>query len=148
MVEVTDEDEEPALADSPRNYDLEGGSASMLSPEPSIAADTRNYDSGLEPAPAMVPLEQRASSSRVTLDNPPTSEARFLRFRPRSAAEIASASRAALVEEIMQQASADTGDEEELEDALMTMSEVFGQASKLLGKRCRGEKGKGKARAP
>jgi hypothetical protein len=132
---VTDEDEEPALADDPRNYDLEEGNASMLSPEPPFAADTRNYDSGLEPAPAVVPLEQQASSSHVTLDNPPTSEARFLRLHPRSAAEIASASHAALVEEIMQQASADTGDEEELEDALMTMSEVFGQASKLLGKR-------------
>jgi hypothetical protein len=132
MVKVTDEDEEPALADDPRNYNLKEGDVSM----------------GLEPAPAVVPPKQQVSSSRVTLDDPPPSDARFLRFRPRPAAEIASASRAALMKEIMQQSTADTGDEEQLENTLLMMSEVFGQASRLLGKRRHGEKGKGKGRAP
>jgi hypothetical protein len=52
-----------------------------------------------------------------------------------------------LVEEIMQQSTADAGDEEQLENALLMISEVFGQAGRLLGKRCRGDKGKGKGRA-
>jgi hypothetical protein len=148
MVEVTDKDEEPALADDPRNYDLEEGDVSMSSLEPSIAADAHNYDSSPEPAPAVVLPEQQASSSRVTSDDPPPSDACFLRFHPRPAAEIASASHAALVEEIMQQSTADTGDKEQLENTLLMMSQVFGQASRLLGKRRRGEKGKGKGHAP
>ncbi|KAJ7303801.1 hypothetical protein DFH08DRAFT_825581 [Mycena albidolilacea] len=148
MVKVTDEDEAPTLADDPRNYDLEEGDVSMSSPELSIAADAHNYDSGLEPAPAVVPPKQQALSSRVTLDDPPPSDACFLRFHPRPAAEIASASRVALVEEIMQQSTANTGDEEQLENMLLMMSEVFGQAGRLLGKRRHGEKGKGKGRAP
>jgi hypothetical protein len=84
----------------------------------------------------------------MTLDDPPPFDARFLGFRPRSAAEITSASRASLVEEIVQQSAADTGDEEQLENALLMMSKVFGQAGKLLGWRHRGDKGKGKGRAP
>ncbi|KAJ7822980.1 hypothetical protein B0H14DRAFT_3875359 [Mycena olivaceomarginata] len=54
------------------------------------------------PTPDAVPVEQQVSSSRVTLDYPPPRDACFLGFRPRPAAEIASASRVALVEEIMQ----------------------------------------------
>jgi hypothetical protein len=83
----------------------------------------------------------------MTLDDLPYFDARFLGFRPCSAAEITSASHASLVEEIVQQSSVDTGDEEQLENALLTMSEVFGQAGKLLGQRRRGDKGKGKGRA-
>jgi hypothetical protein len=82
----------------------------------------------------------------MTLDNPTPQDARFLGFRPRPAAEIASASRASLVEEILQQSAEDVEGEEQLESALLTMSEVFGQAGRLLGKRrC---EGKGKGRAP
>jgi hypothetical protein len=147
MVEVTDEDEVPATADDLRNYDFDDGDAPMSSPEPPIAADPRNYDPELEPAPGAVPVEQQASSSRMTLDDPAPQGVRFLGFRPRPAAEIASASRASLVEEILQQ-SAEDGGEEGLESALLTMSEVFGQAGRLLGQRRRGNRGKGKGRAP
>jgi hypothetical protein len=146
LVEVTDEDDAPALADDPRNYDLEEEDVRMSSPESSIAADERNHDSSLEPTPAVVPPEQQVLSSRVTLDDPPSFDARFLRFHPRSAAEITSAACASLVEEIVQQLAADTGDEEQLENALLTMSEVFRKAGKLLGRRRCGDKGKGKGR--
>jgi hypothetical protein len=142
---VTDEDEAPAVADDPRNFDYEDEDVRMSSPEPPIAADPRNYDPELEPAPAAVPVEQQVSSSRRTLDDPTPQDARFLGFRPRSAAEIASASRASLVEEILQQSAEDVEGEEQLESALLTMSEVFGQAGRLLGKRRRGGKGKGRA---
>jgi hypothetical protein len=57
VVEVTDEDDAPTLADDPRNYNLEEEDVQMSSPESSIAADEHNYDSGLEPAPAVVPPE-------------------------------------------------------------------------------------------
>jgi hypothetical protein len=51
-----------------------------------------------------------------------------------------------LVEEILQQATEDVEGEEQLESALLAMSEVFEQAGRLLGKRRRGDKGKGKGR--
>jgi hypothetical protein len=124
VVEVTDKDDAPAAADDPRNYDFE-----------------------LEPAPDVVPVEQQELSSRMTLDDPPPRDARFLGFRPRPAAEITSASRASLVEEILQQSAEDIEGEEQLESALLAMSEVFEQAGRLLGKRRRGDKGKGKGRA-
>jgi FtsZ-interacting cell division protein ZipA len=142
---VTDEDEAPAAADDPRNYDYEEEDMRMSSPEPPIAADPRNYDPELEPAPDAVPVEQQASTSRMTLDDPTPRDARFLRFRPRPAAEIASASCASLVEEILQQSAEDVEGEEQLENVLLMMSEVFGQAGRLLGKRHRGGKGKGRA---
>jgi hypothetical protein len=142
---VTDGDEAPAAADDPRNFDYEDEDVRMSSPETPIAANPRNYDPELEPAPAAVPVEQQASSSRMTLDNPTPQDARFLGFRPRPAAEIASASRASLIEEILQQSAEDVEGEEQLENALLTMSEVFGQAGRLLGKRRRGGKGKGRA---
>jgi hypothetical protein len=146
MVEVTDEDNAPA-ADNPRNYGFEDEGVQGSSPEPPIAADPRNYDLESEPVPDAVPVEQQASSSRMTLDDPVPRDIRFLGFRPRPVAEIASASRASLVEEIMQQSTADAGDDEQLGNALLMMSEVFGQAGRLLDKRRRGDKGKGKGRA-
>jgi hypothetical protein len=148
MVEVTDEDDAPVTADDPRNYDFDDEAMQMSSPEPPIAADPRNYDPELEPAPDAVPMEQQASSSRMTLDDPPPQGVHFLGFRPRSAAEIASASHAALVEEILQQSAEDIGEEGQLESALLAMSEVFGQAGRLLVRRRHGDKGKGKGRAP
>ncbi|KAJ7826590.1 hypothetical protein B0H14DRAFT_3467598 [Mycena olivaceomarginata] len=148
MVEVTDEDDAPTTADDPWNYDFDDEDAQMSSPEPPIAADPRNYDSELEPVPDAVPVEQQASSSRMTLDDPPPQDVRFLGFRLRPAAEIASASRASLVEEILQQSAEDVGEEGQLESALLAMSEVFGQAGRLLGQRRRGDKGKGKGRVP
>jgi hypothetical protein len=110
------------------------------------ADDLRNYDFELEPTPDAVPMEQQVLSSRMTLDDPPPRDARFLGFRPRSAAEIASASCASLVEEILQQSTEDVEGEEQLESALLAMSEVLEQAGRLLGKRRRGDKGKGKGR--
>jgi hypothetical protein len=62
--------------------------------------------------------------------------------------EITSASCASLVEEILQQSAEDVEGEEQLENALLAMSEVFGQAGRLLGKRRRGDKGKGKGCVP
>jgi hypothetical protein len=53
-----------------------------------------------------------------------------------------------LVEEILQQLAEDVEGEEQLESALLAMSEVFEQAGRLLGKRRRGDKGKGKGRMP
>jgi hypothetical protein len=146
VVEVTDEGDAPATANDPRNYDFEDEDVRTSSPEPPIAADPRNYDPELEPVPDAVPVEQQASSSRMTLDDPPLRDAHFLGFRPRPAAEIASTSRASLVEEILQQSAEDIEGEEQLESALLAMSEVFGQAGRLLGKRRRGGKGKGKDR--
>jgi hypothetical protein len=144
---VTDEDDAPATADDPRNYDFEDEDARASSSEPPIAADPRNYDPELEPVPAAVPMEQQVSSSRVTLDNPPPRDARFLGFRPRPAAEITSASRASLVEEILQQSAEDVEGEDQLESTLLAMSDVFERVGRLLGKRRCEDKGKGKGRA-
>jgi hypothetical protein len=142
---VTDEDDAPATADDPRNYDFKEEDVQMSSPEPPIAANPCNYNSELKLVPDAVPVGQQASSSRMTLDDPPPQDARFLGFRPCPAAEIASTSRASLVEEILQQSAEDVGDEKQLESALLVMSEVVGQASRLLGLRRCGDKGKGKA---
>jgi hypothetical protein len=144
VVEVTDEDDAPVAADDLRNYDLKNEDERMSSPELPIVSDPRNYDTELEPAPEAVPVEQQVSSSRVTLDDSPPRDTRFLGFRPRPAAEIALAPRASLVEEILQQSAEDAGDEEQLESALLMMSEVFGQAGRLLGKRRCGDQGKAK----
>jgi hypothetical protein len=148
VVEVTDEDDAPMAADDPRSYDFEDEDVRASFSEPPIAADPRNYDPELEPAPAAVPMEQQASSSHVTLDDPSPRDARFLGFHPRPAAEIASASRASLVEEILQQSAEDVEGEGQLESALLAMSEVFEQVGRLLGKRRCGDKGKGTGRAP
>jgi hypothetical protein len=148
MIEVTDEDDAPAATDDPQNYGFKDADVQGSSPEPPIAADPHNYDLESEPVPDAVPVEQQASSSRMTLDDPIPRDVHFLGFRPRPAAEIASASRVSLVEEIMQQSTADAGDEEQLENVLLIMSKVFGQAGRLLGKRRPGDKGKGKGRVP
>jgi hypothetical protein len=69
VIELTDEDDTPATADDPRNYDFAEADVQMSSPESTIAADARNYDPELEPTPPIVPPEQQASSSRATLDD-------------------------------------------------------------------------------
>jgi hypothetical protein len=46
VVEVTDEDDTPTLADDPQNYDFDDEDVQMSSPEPPIVADTCNYDPG------------------------------------------------------------------------------------------------------
>jgi hypothetical protein len=51
------------------------------------------------------------------------------------------------MEEILQQPVEDVGDEKQLESALLMMSEVFGQAGRLLRQRRLGNKGKGEGRA-
>jgi hypothetical protein len=132
VVEVTNEDGTPTTADDPRNYDFKNEDVRTSSPEPPIAADPHNYNPELEPALDIVPVEQQVLSSRMTLDDPPLQDAHFLGFRPRPAAEIASTSRASLVEEILQQSAEDIEGEEQLESALLAMSEVFGQAGRLL----------------
>jgi hypothetical protein len=147
VVEVTDEDDAPATADDPQNYDFEDEDVQMSSPEPLVVADARNYDPELEPAPPAVPPEQQASSCR-TLDDPPPLNARFLGFCLRPVTELATASRSSLVEEIMQQTAEDAGDEGQLESMLLLMSEVFGQAGRHLGRKHCSNKGKGKERAP
>jgi hypothetical protein len=142
MAEVTDEDDTFATAD-----DLEEEDTQMSSPEPPLAADKHNFDPELEPAPAAVPPERQASSSRMTLDDPPPLVAHFLGFRLCPVAEIANASRSSLMEEIVQQAAEDANDEGQLESALLLMSEVFGQAGRRLGRKRHGDKGKGKEHA-
>ncbi|KAJ7334220.1 hypothetical protein DFH08DRAFT_814246 [Mycena albidolilacea] len=144
---VTDEDDAPALADDPRNYDFEDEDVQMSSLETPIVTDACNYNPRLEPVSPVVPPEQQASSFRRTLDDPPLLDARFLGFRLRPVAELVSASRSSFVEEILQQSAEDAGDEGQLESALLLMSEVFGQAGRCLGQRHRGAKGKGKERA-
>jgi hypothetical protein len=57
VVEVTDEDDAPATADDPWNYDFAEADVQMSFPESTIAADARNYDPELEPAPPVVPPE-------------------------------------------------------------------------------------------
>jgi hypothetical protein len=59
-------------------------------------------------------------------------------------AEITSASHASLVEEILQQSAEDVEGEDQLESTLLVMSDVFERAGRLLGKRRREDKGKGK----
>jgi hypothetical protein len=147
MVEVTDENDAPATADDARNYDFNDEDVQMSSPEHPIAADPRNYDPELEPVPDAVPLEQQASSSRMTLDDPPPLATHFLGFRLCPVAEITNASCSSLVEEVVQQVADDEDDEEQLESALLLMSEVFGQVGRRLGRKCRDDKGKGKGRA-
>jgi hypothetical protein len=144
---VTNEDDAPATADDPRNYDFAEADVQMSSPESTIAADARNYDLELEPAPPVVPPEQQASSSRTTLDDPPPAAARFLGFRFRPIEEVTPDSRHSFVEEIVQQAVEAEGDVEQVENALRFMSEVFDDAGRLLSKQRRGGKGKGKERA-
>ncbi|KAJ7308686.1 hypothetical protein DFH08DRAFT_823715 [Mycena albidolilacea] len=85
MVEVTNEDDTFATVDAPQNYNLEEEDTQMLSPEPPSWSTNQ------------------ASSSRMTLDNPPPLATHFLRFRLRPVTEIATASRSSLVEEIVQQ---------------------------------------------
>jgi hypothetical protein len=144
LVKVTNEEDAPPLAEDPRNYDLEEEDIRMSSPESSLVADDRDYDPGLEPAPAVVPPEQQVSSSRVTLDDPPSPGAQFLGFHLRPVAEILTASHSAFVEEIVRQSAEDPGNEEQLQNVLLLMSEVFRQVGRLLGRRHHGDKGKGK----
>ncbi|KAJ7325405.1 hypothetical protein DFH08DRAFT_817083 [Mycena albidolilacea] len=122
MVEVTDEDDAPTLADDPQNYDLEEEDVQMPSLGSSIAADDRNYDS-----------EQQVSFSRTTLDDPLPLNARFLGFRLQPVAEILTASHSSFVEEIVRQSAKDAGDKEQLRSTLPLISEVFGQAGRFLG---------------
>ncbi|KAJ7330488.1 hypothetical protein DFH08DRAFT_815391 [Mycena albidolilacea] len=140
MAEVTDEDDTFATADDPRNYDLE-------EEDLPIAADEWNYDPGLEPTPAAVPRNSKRHPL-VMLDDPPLLVAHFLGFRLCPVAEITNTSCSSLVEEVVQKAAEDADDEEQLENALLWISKVFGQAGRCLGRKCRGDKGKGKGRAP
>jgi hypothetical protein len=147
-IEVTDEDDTPAIVDDPWNYDFEGEDVQMLSLESSIAADDPKYNPELEPAPAVVQEEQQVSSSCTMLDDPPPLDARFLGFHLRPIEELTAASCSSFVEEIVWQSSESASDKGQLENALLFMSEVFGQAGRLLGRQSHDGKGKGKERAP
>lgn len=144
---MTDKDNAPVTADDPRNYNFDDKDVRVSSPEPSIAADPRNYDPELEPAPDAVPLEQQASSSRMTLEDPPPQGVRFIGFRFCPIEEVTTDSRPTFVEEIVQHAVESEDDIEQVENALRFMSEVFNKAGRLLSKQRRGGKGKGKERA-
>jgi hypothetical protein len=120
---------------------------SMPSPDPPIGVDPRNYDPTLEPAPAAVPPEQHASSSRSTLDDPlsNTPDSHFLRFRLHPLEALAPSSRTAFVDEIVSWAVQSDAGEERVESALLFMSAIFSQAGNTLGRRRRDRKGKGRA---
>ncbi|KAF8198703.1 hypothetical protein K438DRAFT_1966667 [Mycena galopus ATCC 62051] len=141
------EDEGMPAVDDMRNYDLDGD-VPMPPVGPSIAADPNNYDVELEPAPPVVPLEQQASSSRTTLDDPlPVASEpapHFLGFRLRHIEEFSAAARPTFVDEIVQWAIEGEEDETRVESALLFMSAIFSQAENMLGQRRRN--GKGKAR--
>jgi hypothetical protein len=109
--------------------------------------DPRNYDPTLEPAPAAVPPEQHASSSRSTLDNllPNALDPHLLGFRLRPMEDLSPSSRVAFVDEIVHWADQSGADEERVESALLFMSAIFSQAGNTLGHRCRDRKGKGRA---
>ncbi|KAJ7353268.1 hypothetical protein DFH08DRAFT_804837 [Mycena albidolilacea] len=141
VIVVTDEDGDLRY---PEDAD---GDVSMHSPDPPIRADPRNYDPTLEPAPAAVPPEQHASSSRSTLDDPPsnTPDLHFLRFRLRPMEALSPSSRTAFVNEIVNWADQSGAGEERIESALLFMSAIFGQAGNMLGRRRRDRKGKGRA---
>jgi hypothetical protein len=75
----------------------------MPSPDPPIGADPRNYSLTLEPAPAAVPPEQHASSSRSTQDNPSSNapNPHFLGFRLHPMEDLSPSSRMAFVHKIV-----------------------------------------------
>ncbi|KAF8142352.1 hypothetical protein K438DRAFT_1995041 [Mycena galopus ATCC 62051] len=130
----------PAVDDM-RNYDLDGG-VPMPPIDPSIAADPNNYKVELEPASPVVPLEQQASSSRTTLDDPPPVASEpaphFLGFRLCPVEEISAAVRPTFVDEIVQWAIEGEEDETRVESMLLFMSAIF----KIFAKRPGNEKWK------
>jgi hypothetical protein len=119
----------------------------MHSPEPPIGADPRNYNPALEPAPAAVPPEQHTSSSRSTLDDPPSNapDSHFLGFRLRPMEALSPSSHTAFVDEIVNWADQSDAGEERVESALLFISAIFSQAGNTLGRRRRDRKGKGRA---
>jgi hypothetical protein len=147
VIEVTDEDDVPAVAEDLWNYNLGEEDVLISSPESSVMANNRNYNSELEPVPPFVPPEQQASSSRAMLDDLPPPDTCFLSFRVRSIEELMLASCSSFVKEIAQQAMEDRVDMECLENALLLMSGVFSQAGSFLGQKRHNGKGKGKERA-
>jgi hypothetical protein len=147
VIEVTDEDDVPAVAEDLWNYNLGEEDVLISSPESSVMANNRNYNSELEPVPPFVPPEQQASSSRDMLDDLPPPDTCFLSFRVRSIEELMLASCSSFVKEIAQQAMEDGVDMECLENALLLMSGVFSQAGSFLGQKRHNGKGKGKERA-
>jgi hypothetical protein len=120
---------------------------SMSSPDTPIGADPCNYDPTLEPAPAAVPPEQHASSSRSTLDDllPNTCDPHFLGFCLRPMEDLSPSSQTAFVDKIVHWADQCGADEERVESALLFMSAIFSQAGNTLGRRRRDRKGKGGA---
>ncbi|KAJ6506906.1 hypothetical protein C8R45DRAFT_923065 [Mycena sanguinolenta] len=147
----SDEDEVadsvPAVEDM-GNYELGDEDVSMPDAEVPIIDDPANYDPGLDPAPSSVPLAQQASSSRVTLDDPPqVAPSHFLGFRLRPVDPTSSTStRNDYVEEIIQQVLSGSEDPHRTEAQLLFMSTVFGRAGNELGRRRRNGDTKGKGR--
>jgi hypothetical protein len=141
VIVVTDEDGDLRY---PEDVD---GDMPMHSPDPHIGVDPRNYDPTLEPAPAAVPPEQHASSSRSTLDDPPsnTPDSHFVGFRLRPMEALSPSLHTAFVDEIVNWADQSGVSEERVESALLFMSAIFSQAGNTLGRRRRDRKGKGRA---
>jgi hypothetical protein len=141
VIVVTDEDGDLRY---PEDVD---GDVPMHSPDPPIRVDPRNYDPTLEPAPAAVPPEQHASSSRSTLDDPPSNapDSHFLGFRLCPMEALSPSSRTAFVDEIVNWANQSGAGEERVESALLFMSAIFSWAGNTLGWRRRDRKGKGRA---
>jgi hypothetical protein len=139
VIVVTDEDGDLRY---PEDAD---GDVPMHSLDPPIGVDPRNYDPTLEPAPAAVPPEQHASSSRSTLDDPSSNapDSHFLGFRLRPMEALSPSLRTAFVDEIVNWADQSGADEERVESVLLFMSAIFSQAGNTLGRRRRDRKGKG-----
>jgi hypothetical protein len=146
VVEVTDEDNVPITTEDLRNYELEED-MSMSSPESSIMANKCNYDPELEPVPSVVPPEQQVPSSRATLDDPPPSDACFLRFCLCPIEKLSPTSCSSFVEEIVQQVTEGEVAVRRIENVLLFMSVVFSQVGNILGQQHCGGKGKGKEHA-
>ncbi|KAJ6458722.1 hypothetical protein C8R45DRAFT_1109835 [Mycena sanguinolenta] len=95
------------MVDDMGNYELDDEDVLMPDAQIPIADNPANYDPELEPASAEIPLGQQASSSRVTLDDPPpdsVSSSHLPSFRLRSVDPMSSATtRDDYVEEIVEQ---------------------------------------------
>ncbi|KAJ6506736.1 hypothetical protein C8R45DRAFT_922909 [Mycena sanguinolenta] len=150
-VHVTSDEEEIAgsvsAVEDMGNYKLEDEDFRMTDAEVPIADDPANNDPELEPAPTKTPQGQQASSSQVTLDNPPPGSAssHFLGFRLRPVDPTSSTDTwDEYVEEIVDRVLSGSEDPHRTEAQLLFMSMVFGRVGNELGRRRRNGDTKGK----
>jgi hypothetical protein len=135
VIAVTDEEATSVEVGDLRYPEGADEDVSLSSPDPPIRVDPYSYDPALEPAPAAVPPEQHASSSRSTLDNPSSNapDLHFLGFRLRPLEDLSPSSHMAFVHKIVHWAEQSGADEERIEGALLFMSAIFSQAGNTLG---------------